>query len=319
MRGEEPDARKSAHRPGTSENLDAVQVELGRGAYADEGAPTPAQIHARNLFLTAIERDALRVLNSLRQEPLSLFGALCHFIADVWGDYDRSTMGNDPPRWPWGWRPLDGRPYNPALIDTLAAQDVAGPWGWDRLGIWGQLRPALQPFRDSLLDWGMRWRLDQEWCLRFAFRQVDAWYRWPSARWRYDDPPVPAILTDEEREFRFIVPGWNPTAERWPDAEERLDAAYEEAKREHRRRLIALAESLELTREPTKATPEHYTWLARYHLRGESYGRIAAGHHDRKSVEDAVKRAAALIGLDLRPPSPAGRPRGVKSASYRRR
>lgn len=318
MCGEEPDARESAHSPTANENADGVQVELGRGAYADEGAATSAQIHARNLFLAAIERDASPVLESLRQEPLDHFGALCHVVADVWGEYDYSTMSNDPPRWPWRWRPLDGRPYNPALINTLAVHDVAGPWGWDRLEVWGRLRPGLRPFRDALLAWGMRWRLDQEWCLRFAFRQVDAWYRWPSARWRYDDPPVPAILTGEERQFRFIVPGWDLTAERWQDAEARLDAAYAEAKREHRRRLTALAETLELQHEPTKATPEHYSWLARYHLRGESYGRIAAGHHDRKSVEDAVKRAAALIGLDLRPPSAPGRPRGSKSVSYRR-
>ncbi len=295
------------------------QVALGAGPYADIGQPSPATCDARNLFFAAIERETPDVLASLRDGALGAYGDLFRHADDVWGEYDYSHDGTMPARWPWGWSAPTGQPYNPELVSTLAAYDVAGPWGWDRLEVWGRLRPGLRPFRDALLDWGARWRLDQDWCLRFAFRQVDAWYREPSARWRDGERLTPRILTEEERRFDLILPGWDLTAERWADAEARLDAAYEEAKRAHRQRLTAFAESLELAREPTKASPEHYAWLARYHLRGESYSRIATGHHERKSVEDAVKRAAALIGLDLRPPSPSGRPRGVKSPSYRQR
>lgn len=295
------------------------QVALGAGPYADIGQSSPAVYDARNLFFAAIERETPDVLASLRDGALGAYGDLFRHADDVWGEYDYSRDGAMPARWPWDWSAPAEQLYNPALVSKLAAYEVAGPWGWDRLEVWGRLRPGLRPLRDALLDWGARWRLDQGWCLRFAFRQVDAWYRWPLARWRYDEVSVPTILTDDERRFSLTLPGWDLTAERWTEAETRLDAAYEEAKRAHRQRLTALAEALELAREPTKATPEHYAWLARYHLRGESYGRIAEGHHERKSVEEAVKRAAALIGLDLRPPSSAGRPRGVKSASYRQR
>lgn len=295
------------------------QVALGAGPYADIGQPSPAVYDARNLFFAAIERETPDVLASLRDGALGAYGDLFRHADDVWGEHHHSSGVETTPHWPYDWRPRPGQLYNPELVSTLAAYDVAGPWGWDRLEVWGRLRPGLRPFRDALLDWGARWRLDQDWCLRFAFRQVDAWYREPSARWRDGERLIPRILTEEERRFDLILPGWDLTAERWADAEARLDAAYEEAKRAHRQRLTALVESLELAREPSKASPEHYAWLARYHLRGESYNRIAAEHHERKSVEDAVKRAAALIGLDLRPPSRAGRPRGVKSASYRRR
>ncbi len=95
----------------------------------------------------------------------------------VWGEYDYSRDETMPARWPWDWQPRAEQPYNPALVSELAAYEVAGPWGWDRLEVWGRLHPGLRPFRDALLDWGARWRLDQDWYLRFAFRQVDAWYR----------------------------------------------------------------------------------------------------------------------------------------------
>ncbi len=144
---------------------------------------------------------------------------------EIWGPCDFSNLAHEPRWWPWGWRPDDGRPYNPAVVDHLHAYELSGPWGWDRLEIWPQLRPVLRPLRDSLLAWGMRWRLDQAWCLRRALRQLDAWYRSPlaeQAAWTYSETSVRAAASDEERRFVLEVPGWQPTGERWGDAEARL-------------------------------------------------------------------------------------------------
>ncbi len=130
------------------------------------------------------------------------------------------------------------------------------------------------------------------------------------AAWAYSATTVWEAASDEERRFTLDVLGWQPSGERWHEVEARLDAAYQRAKCEHRRRLAALAEECGATKGARKASPDHYVWLVRYHLRGHGYQRIADDAcRDRKSVEEAVKHAAAFIGLDLRPPHVGGRPR----------
>jgi hypothetical protein len=61
---------------------------------------------------------------------------------------------------------------------------------------------------------------------------------------------------------------------------------------------------------------EHVSWLVRYQLLGETFTDIArrerpadAENSGRKSVTEAVRRAASLVGLTLRAPDRGGRPR----------
>jgi hypothetical protein len=57
----------------------------------------------------------------------------------------------------------------------------------------------------------------------------------------------------------------------------------------------------------------HFEWLARYQVGGESYRQIAISLRapelvSTAAVATAIKRTAALVGLELRPRNKAGRP-----------
>jgi len=58
---------------------------------------------------------------------------------------------------------------------------------------------------------------------------------------------------------------------------------------------------------------DHFYWLARYQVKGEGYaeiGRIVC--KERPTIKEAVQKTAMLIGLPLRDPDPAGRPRNSR-------
>ena len=61
---------------------------------------------------------------------------------------------------------------------------------------------------------------------------------------------------------------------------------------------------------------QHFRWLVRYHVRGESYAEIRKTPGEGReaislpSVKEPVKKTAALIGLPLRDPDPPGHPMG---------
>jgi hypothetical protein len=103
---------------------------------------------------------------------------------------------------------------------------------------------------------------------------------------------------------------WDPQWETKAGAHARILRELRQGVRVELARIAAEA-SLRAEIPPTRRTGlEHLTWLARYQFGNESFADIAhsAGYR-RQSVTEAVKAAADLVSLPLRPPLAAGRPR----------
>lgn len=73
---------------------------------------------------------------------------------------------------------------------------------------------------------------------------------------------------------------------------------------------------------PTRMLPpkQHFEWTVRYQVLGESFAKIANadGIREARTVSEAVRSVAGLIGLTLREPDKGGRPRKAKPAQAAR-
>lgn len=60
---------------------------------------------------------------------------------------------------------------------------------------------------------------------------------------------------------------------------------------------------------PRKYDYTHFAWVIRYQIEAWTYSQVARYYNaERQTVEEAVKRTAALLGLTLHPSAPGGRP-----------
>lgn len=216
-----------------------------------------------------------------------------------------------------------------------APQQEITNWNlWARVQAVGKRDHRLTPLVEAIQEWAKQHHLTESWLLEAACWNLRWWAQrshWSEIRrWRY-----PAQLTYggdrvliegvgiPQREFRSStrpqLPAYNPLGQTREDYEKRALAAL----RRYMTRIEADAEREGFRKTIRKRSGgfrelHHFEWLVQYQVLGRSFSEIArVAGVDRKSVANAVKSTATVVGLKPRPPAGAGRPRGARSR-YRR-
>jgi hypothetical protein len=216
--------------------------------------------------------------------------------------------GGDGPR-------AEGRALFLASIELQAPEVIA------------ELRDSVLPNRRNLWRWAKGWNLTDQWLLEFAEEVLELWAHFP------DGHPIPATwptlpagggwgfraggggwrLNPQTRRRRYIpdghvLPHWDPTGETWAEYRAKANRRLTEYKAE----VEARAEMSGFERVPSKrgrrgGDPElHFDWLVRFQVLGESLASVASfpgggrSSVDLRSVQDAVRTTADLIGLARR-------------------
>jgi hypothetical protein len=163
----------------------------------------------------------------------------------------------------------------------------------------------------------LRYAAGQSWGVGVALRTLLAWRAEPLPQegvlplW---DPFADLDEPDPDLGLNAALAlppvSWDPQWETKAEAQARILRELRWAVRSELAR-IATGATVRAEIPPTRRTGlEHLSWLARYHFGDETFADIArSANCTRQSVTEAVKAAADLVSLPLRPPSPAGRPR----------
>lgn len=121
-------------------------------------------------------------------------------------------------------------------------------------------------------------------------------------------------LRRREVTLSVTVPSFDPLSQTAAQWREDARVAFERMMDEHVEGMLHVAEAYTkagaFTPTIYKRESEHFEWLARYQVGGESYSKIADScGSERLTVRDAIGRTADLIGLPLRARTKGGRPR----------
>lgn len=194
---------------------------------------------------------------------------------------------------------------------------------------------TYRPFVESFEEWSGRHNVLDTWLKDRALGVLTTWVMYPdhrkSPRWlatagsgevgelfdvegymnpfRYD--AAVAAFEGEPATFSVQFPGWDPLTSSYSRSE--IDALYDQAYDREKARYLdrqeQIAEGAGLTKGPMKRELDsHLNWLVLYQHHGLSHGQIVQQvGFGRKTVEDAINKAAELIGLTLRPRSKPGR------------
>lgn len=272
-----------------------------------------ARVVARAVFLLIAGEVVPEMLVELAGAPLDQYAA-------AWEAY-----GGGPDADPWIERLAPDQQADDPRDCIEAMFNEEGPmWRWCER--WG-----IPTWEDSPVSGGVavssremdhatftRHVLRNAWGLMETSMTLHAWRLYPfhpSA-----PPPFGQILEINVHRYAFDLalaaplrlpmPWWDPQREDRASAIKRITADLDHAVRAELGRIEAEALRVAVPSRVKRTGLEHLTWLARYHFRRESFAAIAKDACvGRQTVADGVKDAADLIGLPLREPTPAGRPR----------
>lgn len=200
---------------------------------------------------------------------------------------------------------------------------------WRALALCDELGfPQLLPHRDDLIQWARTQRLtpdtpfpSEDWCAEVILATLLDW-RGTALDCGFNplDPPkgllwwfVPGVTTIEP----YIPP---PPAIDFPQPhplfhelavwEREYVASVTAATREYRKWVAEVMINAGRVEAPVKYQVRHFRWLAEYQYGRSTFGELAAANGmARQSITDAVKGAAAFIGLELRQRDRGGHPR----------
>ena len=161
-----------------------------------------------------------------------------------------------------------------------------------------------------LIEWSHRYHLNESWVLDSALCTLRHWSRGRATR--HFLVPLERGPQTEQPAFRFEEPAWNPYLIR-------RSTYLAQARRNFRRRLRDYVDAIEkdLRGKGWRRTPQkrlsdplrHFEMLAHYQCQEWSHSEIAGRYIvGRRTVGNALNRAAELIGLTLRPRGRGGRP-----------
>ncbi len=293
--------RRLAARPC---RLDASgPLHLAPGAYVEADALS-ARVQARQVFLRLAGAVEPAVLVSLAGAPLDAYAAM-------WEARGGPAEADLPELWAAGTQHL----FLAFMTDLLDGTGPTGAWvrrwgfpaGFDPSGPDRASEQAL-----------LRHAAERAWGLGVAGYTLHRWRALPllpSDELGLAEPFAisPLLLSEDlglERDLALPPQRWDPQRETRTAAQARIMGELRRVVRTELAR-IEVAARARAAAVPSKRTgTEHLVWLARYQLRQESFAEIARDvGKERQTVTDAVKAAAALVGLELRLPSRAGRPR----------
>ena len=231
-------------------------------------------IIARSRFFEAVRTHAPQVLEDLRAEPIDLVVRIATTeeisIPPVWQD----------------------------LIEAVESSD-----------------PDLVALHDVVLGWSHRWHLDTDWCRDQALRTLIMWTTVPvddpaRTTWSLERGSLFQPVLRGWPPFRFYHAPWDPTFTSRTTAVKALHDAFDQKLAQYLNSVEDAAMAMGMQSTPEKRTDDHFAWLARYQIGGESFDRLAKDvFRDRRTVAAGIKAAARLIGLPLRSPGRPGRPR----------
>ncbi len=189
--------------------------------------------------------------------------------------------------------------------------------------------------RPKIRAWARRWQVDTHGMREWAVAQIHTWtdlsrglivvfaYTHQDARWTEPNPEY-----ESRKEYLERITDW--ARERWDtiprsDAHEFRSSDFISQKYQVREMPDGrpfFFPPLGPIPEPTSTstgsgvTPpllpihHHCEWLARYQVGHESFGAIARSvDKERQSVTEAIKAAARMLNISLRPPNVGGRPK----------
>jgi hypothetical protein len=277
-------------------------MRFGYGEFYDPGDPEAGAVrHARAYFLEQLANLKPEVLSQLR-EILPLYAAAepyLHTIRDII-QADLVVMETVEPSDVSSFEEpeVDAWMVNRMVLAPAAPDGaLAAPWR------------EVEPLRAALNAWADRIHLNVEWVLDAALETLYVWYTKgvPSTlSWSYW---FGNILVSRPV-FQFTHPGWWVTQQTRDEAAEAIRSAFEVELNAYLHRIKAAAIARGMRRTSRKRGTRHFEWLVRYQCQGWSQGRIAKHYHaGGKTVADGIADIADRIGLQLRPPGRAGRPR----------
>lgn len=200
---------------------------------------------------------------------------------------------------------------------SIDARTYANVWARLKSEQWHQIRDDGAPFlwlRRKLWEWGERWKLNEEWCLKAAFETLTDWSNdaelaaelsWSLMIYSggYVVRPIPG-----EDSFSFTHQGWRLTSFPMREKYERsAREAFEAALKIYCDGIEAVAlehgyvelPPLKFSRKPHLP----FEWLVRYRVQGWTLYKINKEYYPKSStnnrarIKEGINEAAALIGF----------------------
>lgn len=171
-----------------------------------------------------------------------------------------------------------------------------------------ELRTMEPDNAEALQAWGKRWHLSDPWCLVLA-KDTARWYSTnPDAKgWDFEQyGMVAGYFPFDFAPLRFEPFYFDPTWRRRGAFKKDVLATVAKRVDAYCNRIEADATAAGLKRAPRSKTIEHFDWLVRYQVKGESFAFIAQNarfrfNGGRQTVRKAIVELAEYLELTLRP------------------
>lgn len=264
---------------------------------------------ARVRFFDTVGRLAPQVQEALR--------------SDVWPAYRRTIEnliddGVISSRWDAHYFPLkQGKTFLPH-----ADADAFTAWYGEACS---RGDPSVAEFHTAMESWLDRYHIRAGWVLQTAIRTMRVWEHYPKDP--EDTTWYEAHVLESEENLRTptknlevpLPPVNRLLSETKAEIREHYLEAFEKVLRDHLDRIEeeALERSLPIMREKFEFE-KHIEWLVRFQVLEESWNSIAnSSGCDKSTVQEAVRPLLDFLGLEERPPTRGGRPKGAKDLHSR--
>jgi hypothetical protein len=166
------------------------------------------------------------------------------------------------------------------------------------------------PVKDkrALSAWAKRWHLTDQWCVLLARDTARWWTSDPSAEgWEFENHSIFAgFFPFEIKPLRLRLFYHDPTWRPRRNFEKYVLEEVRQALKDYCDRIEGSAVAVGLKRAPRRRESEHFDWIVRYQIKGESFASIArkASYKfmgGRQTVRKAVVELAEYLELTLRP------------------
>lgn len=281
-------------------------MRIGRGEFQQVSPAGDAEYidqHARQIFLDTIAEVAPHVLTALA-DLLPLYRNASPLLNKI-EELLKDELGDDEYETDQGTVSFEPEPQRDWISGVALQTSEPRP---EYIEAWQQ----LEPLRTALRRWANEHHLNIDWILFAARDTLGQWqFQGPPERLSWHYPFVIAYVGNQHK-FSFQPRGWAPEAETRAEATARLRTEFSQYLAKYLDGVERiLSDSPGWRRTPAKrgsASENHFEWLVRYQVCGWSKSTLARDHHASfDTVDDALKRTAALIGIPLRP-GKRGRP-----------